>query len=230
MFSRIVRESLKLKVSVISFALVGAFVASGAYFALTPAPRAEAHCDSVNGPVVHAAQQALDQGDVRLVLPYVQPESEAELTRVFEHTGEVRQLGGEAQKLADRYFFETTVRLHREGEGAPYTGLKMESDFGPAIAEADRALEGGSLDGVYALLDQAVKEGVAAKYQAVVAARELAADEGTVEANRERAEAELLFEKYVFGLYETASGATVQGEGSQAAGAAEAGAASGHAH
>ena len=42
-----------------------------------------------------------------------------------------------AKTLADRYFMETAVRLHRLGEKAPYTGLKPAgTDFGPAIGAA----------------------------------------------------------------------------------------------
>lgn len=44
----------------------------------------------------------------------------------------VRAKGKEAQELADMYFFETLVRIHREGEGAPYTGLKPGEAVEPA--------------------------------------------------------------------------------------------------
>lgn len=189
-------------------------LAVGAIIFSQPAP-ASAHCDSVNGPVVTAAQAALEQGDVKLVLPYVKPEAEAELTAAFQHTLEVRQLGAEAQELADHYFFETAVRLHRQGEGAAYTGLKTETDHGPALAAADEALETGSLDTVYSVLDQAIQQGVAEKYEAVQAARTLATEENTVEAQRERAEAELIFEKYVYELYTAALGQTLPAEGDE---------------
>jgi hypothetical protein len=58
---------------------------------------------------------------------------------------QVRKLGGQAQKLADMYFFETLVRIHRAGEGASYTGLKPGAEIDPAIAMADEALESGSV-------------------------------------------------------------------------------------
>jgi hypothetical protein len=179
-----------------------------------PAP-ASAHCDSVNGPVVTAARAALEQGDVKLVLPYVKPEAEAELTAAFQHTLEVRELGPEAQELADHYFFETAVRLHRQGEGAAYTGLKTETDHGPALAAADEALETGSLETVYLVLEQAIQQGVAEKYETVQKARAMAAEENTVEAQRERVEAELIFETYVYGLYNTALGQTLHAEGGE---------------
>lgn len=187
---------------------------AGTVVLIQPAP-AQAHCDSVNGPVVTAAKAALDAGDVKLILPYVQAEAEAELTAAFQHTLQVRELGSEAQELADRYFFETAVRLHRAGEGAPYTGLKEETDHGPALAAADSALETGSLESLYTLLNQAVQDGVAEKYQAVQSARTKAAEEGTVEAQRERAEAELIFEKYIYELHNAAQGQTVPGEGAE---------------
>ena len=174
--------------------------------ALRPTPQASAHCDSINGPVVTAARQALAAGDVTLILPYVAAAAEAELTGAFQHALTVRPLGSEAQALADRYFFETAVRLHRAGEGAPYTGLKEGDDESPALAAADRALAGGSLDQVYAVLSDAIQNGVAQRYQGVVAARAHAAQEGTVAAARERVEAELGFDTYVEAVYATALG------------------------
>lgn len=176
---------------------------------------ASAHCDSVEGPVVGAARAALEAGDVDLVLPYIQADDEEALTAAFKHTLEVRALGPEAQKLADRYFFETTVRLHRMGEGAAYTGLIEGKVEDPALIAADAVLEGGNLDGVYEVLDEAVREGVAHRYAAVQEARDHAGQEGTVAANRERVEAELGFEKYVYGIYTAAMNEDVH-EGQEA--------------
>ncbi len=206
MVSQLKRIGFNLKYWVLLALAVGAIIFS------QPAP-ALAHCDSINGPVVTAAQEALKQGDVKWVLPYVKPEAEAELTAAFQHTLEVRQLGPEAQELADYYFFETAVRLHRQGEGAAYTGLKTETDHGPALAAADEALETGSLEPVYSVLDQAVQKGVAEKYEAVQKARAMAAEKNTVEAQRERVEAELIFEEYVYELHIAALGQPLQAEG-----------------
>jgi hypothetical protein len=132
----------------------------------------------------------------------VAPESEAELEAAFAQALEVRALGGSAQALADEYFIETAVRLHRAGEGASYTGLSDE-EVPEAIIFADEAMESGSLDSLYAYLDTQMRAGVAEHYQEVVEAREHAEAEGSVEANRERVEAELGFEKYVYSLYLT---------------------------
>jgi hypothetical protein len=174
---------------------------------------AKAHCDSVEGPVVAAARAALDAKDVKLVLPYVQAGAEEELTAAFEHTLAVRALGPDAKELADRYFFETTVRLHRAGEGAAYTGLKEGAVTDPALIAADAVLEGDDLEAVYDVLDSAVREGINARYTAVHEAREHAAGEKSVAAERERVEAELGFETYVYAIYTAAAGQAAHAEG-----------------
>src|SRR6187402_881198 len=75
-----------------------------------------AHCDGMDGPVVKAAQKALDDGNVNLVLIWVQKNDEAEIKNAFEKALAVRKLNNEAKELADLYFFETLVRIHRAGE------------------------------------------------------------------------------------------------------------------
>lgn len=92
------------------------------------------HCDSLDGPVVNAARRALDVGEVDIVLPFVPEEAEAEVRAVFDAVVPVRALGREARDVADRLFFETVVRLHRAGEGAPYDGLRPAGlSVGPVI-------------------------------------------------------------------------------------------------
>jgi hypothetical protein len=174
--------------------------AAALMFSLVRTNSAEAHCDSMTGPVVTAAQAALDANDVALILPYVKADSEAELTAAFEQTMAARALGEDAQVVADRYFFETAVRLHRSGEGAPYTGLKKTAEHDPALEAAEGALGNGSLTEVYDALDLSIQAGVEERYQAVLDAREREASEGTLEATRERVEAELQFETYVHSI------------------------------
>ena len=105
------------------------------------------HCDSLDGPVVTAARRALDEGDVAIVLPYVPAHAEAEVSAAFQQVLPIRATSGSAGELADHWFFETVVRLHRAGEGASYTGLKPAGqDEGPVIPVAERALHTGSAD------------------------------------------------------------------------------------
>jgi hypothetical protein len=191
----------------LAVALVGVVVAALA----NPSP-AQAHCDSEQGPVATAAHQALEKNDVKLVLPYVKQDAETELIAAFKQSVDVRRSGGTARELADRYFVETAIRLHRTGEGAAYTGVTDETTP-PAILIADKSLATGSLDETYTFLNQEMQKGIQQKYAAVVEARKNAEKLGSVEAHRERVEAELIFEKYVYELWIQASGAAVEVEG-----------------
>ncbi len=102
------------------------------------------HCDTLDGPVVKAARKALEAKNVNYVLPWVPKEAEAELTHAFDIVLHVRALGKEAEDLADYWFFETAVRLHRMGEGAEFTGLKPAGlDVGPVVPRAETALQMG---------------------------------------------------------------------------------------
>lgn len=179
-------------------------IARAAAAILRPARIASAHCDSTEGPVAGPARKALESGDVRLVLPFVKPAEEAELIAAFAQAMQVRAAGGEARQLADRSFAETAVRLHRQGEGASYTGLQPAAELPPALAAAELALETGELDDVFTRLDREIHHGVEARYHAVLAARQQESREGTVEAARARVEAEFTFEKYVLGISESA--------------------------
>lgn len=165
---------------------------------------AEAHCDSMDGPVVVAAQKALEKGNVNLVLIWVNPEQESEIRSSFQKTLSVRDTNEEVREMADMYFFETLVRLHRESEGAPYTGLKPAgTDFGPAIPAADRALETGSLHEVRDLLVRTFEEGLHTYFGEVNELKDFNPDD--LEAGREYVEAYVKYMHYVEPLYEIAN-------------------------
>ena len=137
-----------------------------------------AHCDGLDGPVVKAARQALDTGNLNLVLIWVQKNDVAEIKNAFQKTLKVRKLSAEAKEMADTYFFETLVRVHRAGEGAPYTGLKPAGrDLGPAIPAGDKALETGSVDPVVKLLTDAVQKGVREQFNGVMAKKKFNKDD-----------------------------------------------------
>ena len=128
------------------FTLAGMLAALLVGSMVRPAPLA-AHCDSMDGPVVKAAEKALETGNINLVLMWVRPQDEPEIRAAFSKVLEVRQLSPDAQALADYWFFETLVRVHRQGEGEPFTGLKP-AGYEPqeGISAADRAIELGSVD------------------------------------------------------------------------------------
>lgn len=163
-----------------------------------------AHCDGMDGPVVKAAQKALEGGNVNLVLIWVQKQDEPEIRQAFERTLAVRKLSPEAKELADRYFFETLVRVHRAGEGASYTGLKPAGrDLGPAIPAADRALEDGSIESVEKLLSSELANGLRDHFKEVLAKKKFNKDD--IAAGREYVKAYVTFIHYVERLHESAA-------------------------
>lgn len=161
---------------------------------------ASAHCDGIDGPVVKAAQRALETENVNLVLIWVQKDDEETIRRVFEHSQKVRKLGEDAQKLADRFFFETLVRIHRAGEGAPFTGLKPAGrDLGPAIPAADNAIESGSAKDLLDLLTDEVHNGLHERFVKVKELKNY--DPNNVAGGQEYVKAYVDFVHYAEGIY-----------------------------
>jgi hypothetical protein len=157
----------------------------------------------MDGPVVKAAQEALAKGDVNLVLIWVRKSDEAEIRRSFDQTLLVRKLSPQARELADMYFFETLVRIHRAGEGAPYTGLKPAGrDLGPAIPAADEAVKSGDVAPLTNLLVDTMRAGLLDRYKKVLAAKSYNVQD--VDAGREYVEAYVTYIHYVEGMYEAA--------------------------
>jgi hypothetical protein len=160
-----------------------------------------AHCDGLDGPVVLAGQKALETGRINPVLIWVQQEGEAEVSAAFEQARTVRALSPVAQALADRYFLETLVRVHRAGEGAPYTGLKPAGrDLGPAIPAADQTLVSGAIAPLGTLLTESVHHSLHALFQDARAKRDFAAKD--IEAGRAYINAYVDYIHFVERLYQ----------------------------
>jgi len=171
------------------------------------AAAAQAHCDTLDGPVVMAAKQALEQRDLTPVLKWIHKEYEPEVRAAFEKTIEIRAQGKDAKKLADRYFFETVVRLHRAGEGAPYTGLKPAGTaWGPAIETGENALASGEVEPVVHLLTEAAAAGIRERFARAWEKKQHA--EESVEAGREFVRAYVEFMHYLERLHAAATGAS----------------------
>ncbi|MBB3019597.1 hypothetical protein FHR70_002662 [Microvirga lupini] len=177
---------------------------------LTITAAAQAHCDAIGGPVATAALQALDTNNVNAVLPYVPATAEPELTAAFSQAMTVRASGSDAKGLADRYFMETAVRLHRAGEGAPYTGLRPAgTDFGPAIPAAEQALATGKVEPLLEFLAREIEHGVRERFAHASGDRpKEPMDAADVPVAREHVRQELGFIGYVEGVY-----LAVQGSG-----------------
>ncbi len=178
------------------------FAAVAAAVALSWGTAAQAHCDGLDGPVVNNARKALDTGNVNLVLGWVQKKDEAEIRNAFQKTVAVRKSGAPARELADHAFFETLVRVHRAGEGAPYTGLKPAGQIEPAVAAADKSIETGQLKPVAKMTVDNVEQGLHKQFDAVAKTKKY--EPNDVEAARAYVGAYVQYVHYVEGLNKAA--------------------------
>ena len=187
---------MNLRLAVTALSLLG-------LLALSPLP-ALAHCDSLDGPVVKDARAALESKDVTPILKWVLPEKEGEIRDAFQRAVAVRALGPEPRALADRFFFETLVRLHREGEGEPFTGLKPAgTEVDPGIAASDEALAAGSLDALAKLLATEVDRGLRQRYARAAQTRKHSAE--SIDRGREYVAAYVDFMHYAERLLSAAT-------------------------
>lgn len=145
---------------------------------------ASAHCDTMDGPVIADARTAIANNDITPVLKWIPADDEAEIQALFDKTLSVRKLNDQAKETADQLFFETLVRVHRAGEGEPFTGLKPEGTaVDPVIALVDRALSTGSIDDLIARMNEHVSESIRERFERARDTRTQAA--GSVDAGRE---------------------------------------------
>ena len=189
-----------MKTNRLSVSLAGLLIGAG----LLLPQLAHSHCDTMDGPVILAAKAALEKKDVTPVLKWIQKGDEAELKSAFARALAVRQGGPQARELADQFFFETLVRVHRAGEGAPYTGLKPAgTDTGPALQKADQALNSGSVDELVQLVTADTTAGIRQRFAEVQEKKKHA--EHSVEAGREFVAAYVDYVHYVEGLHQQAT-------------------------
>jgi hypothetical protein len=163
---------------------------------------AAAHCDTLDGPVVQDARKALESKDITPVLKWVKQKDEKAVRTSF-----AKALSAKGKKTADaaeNQFFATLVKIHRAGEGAPFTGLKPAGEVEPAISEADKALANGSSDALVKLVTDDVAAGIQKRYEHAAATYKH--KDESVEQGREFVEAYVEFTHYVERLHLDASG------------------------
>ena len=186
------------------FGVAGAAVAVAAAGLVWLADEADAHCDTMDGPVVVAAKAALEKGDATSLLRWVGKDHEDELKSAFARTLAARKASPEARDVADTWFLETLVRIHRAGEGQPFTGLRPAgSPLEPGVAEADAALASGDVDALAKALGAAVAEGAKARFARVVEAKRHA--DHNVDAGRAYVAAYVEYVHYVERLHAAAA-------------------------
>lgn len=163
----------------------------------------EGHCDTLGGPVVKEGRTALESGRLTPVLKWVKPDREPELRAAFERARAVRAKGAEARELADLYFLETLVRLHRAGEGAPYSGLKDEP-VEPIVAMTDEALAAGSDKDLVRAVGAHLAAAIGEKFGRALGA--MKNKDASVEAGREFVEAYVAYTHFVEAVHTAIAG------------------------
>lgn len=128
-----------------------------------------AHCDSYDGPTIKDAVEALETNNVNLVLKWITEEQEKEIIPLFNKTYALKNGDNEIYKVVEKYFFETLVRLHRETEGAPYTGLKPAGTTKKIIQLSDQAIASKDIDDLLVKLNNHIGTVIKEKYEKVAA-------------------------------------------------------------
>ncbi|MBF6627081.1 MAG: hypothetical protein ITG04_01055 [Proteiniphilum sp.] len=138
-------------------------------FSIITVQPVEAHCDSYDGPVLKDASKALETNNVELIKKWIPAADEAELVALFHKTYNLKKGDQEVYKIVQTHFYETFVRLHRQMEGAPYTGLKPAGTTEKIVVMSDNALESGDIDRLLNALSNHVNSVLKEKYEKVAA-------------------------------------------------------------
>lgn len=157
-----------------------------------------AHCDTMDGPVIKDAKIAIEKNNVNYVLKWIQPQNEDELRDAFLLAMKVRILSPDARVLADKYFFETLVRLHRSGEGVPFTGVKPSgTPVDEKILAADKSIETGNLSPLKGLVPKKIIPELEKRFKKVLSLKDY--DVNNIEAGRAYIESYVQFFKFAEG-------------------------------
>lgn len=128
---------------------------------------ASAHCDSYDGPTVKDALTALETNNVKLILKWITPEQEKEVIQLFNKTYSLKSGDKEIYAIVEKHFLETLVRLHRETEGAPFTGLKHAGTTKQIIKMSDQAISERNIDAFLAKFNNHIGKVIREKYAKV---------------------------------------------------------------
>lgn len=178
-------------------------IAAAIALTLTLPQLASAHCDTLDGPVIKDARAALEKGDITPVLKWVRTKDEAQIQKTFKQAVAAAKKGAAAKEAGEHRFFETLVKVHRAGEGAPFTGLKPAGAVEPAVAEADKALTDGSADALVKLVTDDVAAGIRKRFEH--AAKTYRHKDESVAQGREFVKAYVEFTHYVERLHAAAT-------------------------
>lgn len=160
-----------------------------------------AHCDGIDGPVVKAAQKSLEENNINYVLAWIKPDFEKQVLDAFDKVMSIRNQNELTKEVADYFFYETVVRLHREGEGESYTGLKPAGrELSPAILLADESVESGGFQKLKHLIIESVSTSFDEKSDLLLQKKNFNTD--NVEAGREFVESYVNFIHFAEKMYD----------------------------
>lgn len=160
--------------------------------------RASAHCDTMAGPTAQDGLRALETGNLAFALKWIGPSGEEELREIFDQARAARDLGPAAREVADRWFIENLVRIHRAGEGAPYSGVQpYGAPVDERVAAADAAIAQGDLAPLHGLVPADRWSELERRFATVLERKEY--DPSDVAAGRAYIEAYVSFFKYAEG-------------------------------
>ncbi len=177
--------------------VLGTLTLGGIILSLMP-KKASAHCDTMDGPAVKDGRKALETENINYAYKQIFEEYEEELKENFELSLKVRTLGADAQEVADRWFLENFVRIHRAGEGASYDGLKPSgSNVDPVVVAADESIELGNMSPLKGLVTEKEYHALEEKFNKAIALKDFDIDD--VKASRAYVEAYVTFFKMAEG-------------------------------
>jgi hypothetical protein len=158
----------------------------------------QAHCDTMDGPLIADARKSIAHANVNYAIKWVLPANETEVREAFILMMKVRGLSPDAKELAEKYFFETLVRVHRNGEGVPYTGIKPAgTPVDEKVRAADKSIEIGNLSPLQGMVPADDQTELSERFDRVMALRNFDVD--NVDAGREYIEAYVQFFKFAEG-------------------------------
>ncbi|MDR7855243.1 DUF6448 family protein [Tissierella sp.] len=159
---------------------------------------ASAHCDTMDGPTVIDGLEAMEENNINHALIWVMPDYEAEITEVFELSMKVKDLSPDAKALAEQYFLSELIRVHRAGEGAPFTGVKPSgTTVDKVVIAADESIAIGDLSPMEGLIEEERMQELEERFDNAMALKDF--DVNDVEAGREYIEAYVKFFKFAEG-------------------------------
>lgn len=152
-----------------------------AIFSLVSIQPASAHCDSFDGPALIDAEKALATNNVNLILKWIDADMEGEVVPLFHKTYSLMNGDKEIYEIVKKHFFETFIRLHREMEGAPFTGLKPAGTTAHITVMSDKALDTGNFASLLKALNNHINSQLQEKFnktEALYKVRDNSVEEG----------------------------------------------------